>query len=646
MQQGRPEAGLPDLTAEHAPPGMMWADTLNLRNVVQDWRRAQARASVDGTPLTLNGQVYARGIGTHAYSEMIIDLKGAARSFHAVVGVDAEAEDRGAVVFVVWVDGKEAARSRLLRGGEEPQPISVDLIGAQRMKLIVEEGDDSIDTDHADWGGALFVLEPGVTERPMSVPIPVEPPPDIAMGTAPEPAIHAPRITGGTPGRPFAFQVPATGAKPLRYSARDLPAGLQLDAVTGIISGALHGPGTTPVEVTVEGPAGVAKSTLTIVGGERALALTPPLGWNSWNVWGPSVDDAKVRAAADWMVKSGLAAHGYQYINIDDAWEAAERDEDGRIRGNEKFPDMKALADYVHSKGLKLGIYSSPGPKTCGGYLGSYEHERLDAKTYAEWGIDFLKYDWCSYDQVAPDHSLAELRKPYELMREALDDCGRDIVFSLCQYGWGNVSEWGADVGGNCWRTTGDIWDSWFSMSKIGFAQNGLEPYAGPGHWNDPDMLVVGKLGWGEDLHPSRLSPHEQITHITLWTLLASPLLIGCDLAQLDDFTLALLSNPDVLEVSQDPLGRQAARVAVVDKHEVWARPLADGSIAVGLFNRSRDRATITATWEVLGLDGPQNVRNLWKRQGEGSVEGAYSASVAGRSAVFVRISPVTNGGQ
>jgi alpha-galactosidase len=299
---------------------------------------------------------------------------------------------------------------------------------------------------------------------------------------------------------------------------------------------------------------------------------------------------------------------------------------------------MKALSDYVHSKGLKLGIYSSPGPKTCAGYEGSYDHERLDAETFAEWGIDLIKYDWCSYGQIAQDDSEFELRKPYALMRQALDVCGRDIVFSLCQYGMGEVSAWGADVGGNYWRTTGDIVDTWGSLSSIGFGQAGLEEHAGPGHWNDPDMLVVGMVGWGPDLHPTRLSKHEQVTHITLWSLLAAPLLTGCDLAQLDDFTRALLANPEVLEVNQDPLGQQAGRVAVQGRQEIWARPLADGTYAVGFFNRSRRATTITVAWSDLGLAGPQPVRNLWTRLDEGTFDEEYSAPVEGHGTVMVKI--------
>jgi alpha-galactosidase len=374
------------------------------------------------------------------------------------------------------------------------------------------------------------------------------------------------------------------------------------------------------------------------VGGTRRLALTPPMGWNSWNVWAGAVDAEKVRAAADWMVKSGLAAHGYQYINIDDTWEAG-RDSSGEIQTNQKFGDMRALADYVHSKGLKLGIYSSPGPQTCGGYEGSYGHEQQDAETYARWGIDYLKYDWCSYGGIAGRGAgLEALQKPYRVMRAALDTVPRDIVYSLCQYGMGNVWEWGAEIGGNCWRTTGDINDSWGSLQRIGFSQAGHEQYAGPGHWNDPDMLVVGRLGWGPNIHPTRLTPNEQITHLTLWCLQSAPLLIGCDMAQMDPWTVSLLSNDEVLEVNQDPLAKPAGRRSQQDQVEVWARPLWDGTMAVGLFNRGIERATVTARWSDLGLHGRQPVRDLWQQKNLGSFDGSFAVPVAGHGAVLVKI--------
>ena len=308
------------------------------------------------------------------------------------------------------------------------------------------------------------------------------------------------------------------------------------------------------------------------------------------------------------------------------------------IRTNKKFPDMKGLSDYVHGLGLKLGIYSSPGPLTCAGYAGSHTYEVRDAQQYAAWGIDYLKYDWCSYRSLAKDQSRAEYKKPYEVMRAALNSVQRDIVYSLCQYGMDNVWEWGDSVGGNCWRTTGDITDTWESMSGIGFRQAGHEAYAGPGHWNDPDMLVVGWVGWGPSLHPTRLSAHEQITHITLWSLLCSPLLIGCDMTRLDEFTLSLLTNDEVLAVNQDPLGKQAARIKNDGDVEVWAKPMEDGSLAVGLFNRGEKSNPVKVTWGELGLTGPKSVRDLWRQKDLGTVDGEYSAVVARHGASLITL--------
>jgi alpha-galactosidase len=392
---------------------------------------------------------------------------------------------------------------------------------------------------------------------------------------------------------------------------------------------------------------------LRIVVGDQ-IALTPPMGWNSWNCFARAVSDAKVRAAADAMVKSGLIDHGWTYINVDDCWEVGasrpeeeRRDADGQIKTNAKFPDMKAMADYIHSKGLRAGLYSSPGPATCGGFTASYQFEQKDAAQYAAWGFDYLKYDWCSYGKIADQirknttrpTELEIFQHPYSVMRDALRQQNRDILFSFCQYGMGDVWKWGEQTGGNCWRTTGDINDSWSSMSGIGFNQNGHEKYAGPGHWNDPDMLVVGKVGWGPSLHSTHLTPNEQYTHISLWSLLAAPMLIGCDMTQMDDFTLGLLTNDEVIAVNQDALGQQAKRVwADADDDEIWARNLQDGTKAVGLFNRGDMPTNIAAKWSDLGISGKQTVRDLWRQKDLGEFDGQFSADVGRHGVVLIKV--------
>ena len=358
----------------------------------------------------------------------------------------------------------------------------------------------------------------------------------------------------------------------------------------------------------------------------NGLAKTPPMGWNSWNRFAGRIDDKTVREIADAMVSSGMQKAGYVYVNIDDTWEAG-RDANGNIQTNKKFPDMKALADYVHSKGLKLGIYSGPGPRTCAGFEGSYGHEAQDAKTYASWGIDYLKYDWCSAGQIWKDEDMQAV---YQKMGEALQASGRPIVYSLCQYGRDHVETWGAAVGGNLWRTTGDIGDRWASMSSIGFdKQVGLDSYAGPGHWNDPDMLEIGNGG---------MSDTEYRTHMSLWSLLAAPLLAGNDVRTMTPATRDILTNTEVIAIDQDPLGKEAKRLAKDGDLEVWARPLQNGDMAVGLFNRGSGEAKVTVTWQELGLSGSHKVRDLWAHADRGSAADNYSADVPSHGVVLIRI--------
>jgi alpha-galactosidase len=468
----------------------------------------------------------------------------------------------------------------------------------------------------------------------------------------PEPKINCAKVFGVRPNAPFLFTVAAVGDRPMSFSADGLPPGLQLDSKTGQITGRLTTKGDYNVTLTAMNGAGSAERKLKIVCGSQ-IGLTPAMGWNSWNCFAGSVTAEKVKSAADAMVAKDLINHGWTYINIDDYWEVnpsqaksdptlggPERDDQGRIMPNQRFPDMKGLTDYIHAKGLKAGIYSSPGPWTCGGCVASWQHEDQDAQQYGDWGFDYLKYDWCSYDGVVHgDHSLPALKKPYEVMRASLDKVPRDILFSMCQYGWGNSWQWGAQVGGNSWRTTGDITDTWGSMSEIGFNQAGQESYAGPGHFNDPDMLIVGKVGWG-NLHETRLTGPEQYTHVSLWCLLAAPLLIGCDMTQLDDFTLNLLTNDEVIAVDQDPLGRQASRVVQEGPLQVWSKDLDDGSKAVGLFNIGELEAPVTVKWSDIGVTGKQTVRDLWRQRDLGDFDGEFSAPIDHHDVLLVKISP------
>jgi len=349
------------------------------------------------------------------------------------------------------------------------------------------------------------------------------------------------------------------------------------------------------------------------------------MGWNSWNHFGCKVTDAIVREQARAMATNGMKAAGYEYVNIDDCWQG-QRDAKGFIHPNSRFPDMKALGDYIHSLGLKFGIYSSPGPKTCAGYTGSYQHEKQDAETYASWGVDYLKYDWCSARQV---YKPSEMPAVYKKMHDALVATNRPIVYSLCEYGMDRVWQWGPSVGGNLWRTTDDIEDNYTRMAFIGFGQAGLARFAGPGHWNDPDMLEVGN---------GHMNADEYRTHMSLWCILAAPLISGNDLTKMSQETLAILTNPEVIAVDQDPAGIEGHRVSEEGPLQVWMKPLADGSKAVGLFNEGESTMPVTIHFKDIGFTGKVSVRDLWERKDLGTFNGSYTAQVPRHGAVMIKV--------
>jgi len=368
------------------------------------------------------------------------------------------------------------------------------------------------------------------------------------------------------------------------------------------------------------------------------VAQTPPMGWNSWNYFAGKVDDQDIRAAADELVASGMKDAGYVYVNIDDTWEG-QRDANGELHTNSKFPDMKALADYVHSKGLKIGIYSSPGPKTCAGYEGSLGHEEQDAKLYASWGIDYLKYDLCSFipavmEKQAPNDKAEQMRlmlAAYDKMAKALRSTGRPIVLSLCQYGWDAPWEWAPALGGNLWRTTGDINAHWDRVYTILEQQAGLEKYAGPGHWNDPDMLEVGN---------GKLSLAENRAHFSMWAMLASPLLAGNDLPHMKPEIRDILTNRDVIAIDQDRLGQQARRVYADGEVEVWARHLSGGAMAIAVLNAGSDRYSthpFHLNLDKLGLHGTQQAKDLWTGK-EIALANNMPLEIASHDVLLVRV--------
>ena len=331
------------------------------------------------------------------------------------------------------------------------------------------------------------------------------------------------------------------------------------------------------------------------------LAETPPMGWSSWNKFAEKIDDKSIRQVADAIVRTGLRDAGYTYVNIDDGWQG-ERGPGGEIRPNAHFPDMKALADYLHARGLKLGIYTSPGPKSCAGFEGSYGHVEQDARTFARWGVDYVKYDLCSGEWFYDDAD--KVKRTYYEMGAALKATGRPIIYSLCEYGRFDVGSWGRSVGGHLWRTTGDIEDKFASMERIGFEKNGPPEHAGPGGWNDADMLEIGNGGMTED---------EYRTHMTLWAMSAAPLIMGHDVRTTDAAALRLLTNREVIAIDQDPKGVQGRKVRSEAAGEIWAKPLADGTMAVALFNRGDTPAEISLRPSDAGFASVTDLRDLWR---------------------------------
>jgi alpha-galactosidase len=656
-------------TAKIASAETVWLDDLNLASATQGWGEPQKNKSVGGSTLTIGGKKFTRGFGTHSESTLRLNLNGGAQEFSASVGVDDDVNKNPAssVEFIVLGDGKALWRSGVMHAGDPAKDCKATLAGVKSLVLEVSDAGDGINYDHADWADAKFETDAGrpVTVAPEPLLAPVAP----YILTPPAPA--TPRINGADvfgvrPGSPFLFTIPATGERPMKFSAKNLPRGLKLDSKTGRITGALKNKGEFTVSLYAKNSLGTTEKKFRIVCGDQ-IALTPPMGWNSWNCFANSVSEDRVKRAADALVKSGLINHGWTYINVDAGWPNKRgskdpamrgefRDAEGNIVLNSKFPDMKGMADYIHSLGLKAGLYSSPGPWTCEDYTGSWKHEQQDAQTYAKWGFDYLKYDWCSYGNVAsgvvsnlmnvgssgaPWKKDDEAIYPYKLMGNLLRDQNRDIVFSLCQYGMADVWKWGGSVNGNCWRTTGDIIDTWKSMSDIGFRQDKAAPFAKPGNWNDPDMLVVGEVGWGK-MHPSRLTPDEQYTHISLWCLLSAPLLIGCDMEKFDDFTLNLLSNDEVLALDQDALGKQASCVINSGNVRIYEKELEDGGRALGFFNLGMEPVKLEFNeFARLGLAGKQHVHDLWRQTNLADVDtanGVLPLTVPGHGVVLYKL--------
>ena len=469
----------------------------------------------------------------------------------------------------------------------------------------------------------------------------------------PAPRINGPMVYGCRPGNPFLYRIPCQGERPIRFSAEGLPDGLKLDPAAGIITGTSPLKGDYNIVIKAKNPKGTSTRKFKIAAGDK-LALTPPMGWNHWYAHYNRITDKMIREAADEMISSGMADVGYQYVNIDDCWMNAPksddslrvgplRDKQGNIIPNKHFPDMKNLTDYIHSMGLKAGIYTSPGPLTCGSFAGSYQHEEQDARQFAAWGFDFLKYDWCSYGEIIKnDTSIASYQKPYRQMGNLLKSQDRDIVFNLCQYGMSEVWKWGGEVGGHCWRTSGDLGFELDKIFDVAINNSKIRQYSKPGEWNDPDYIQIGWIGtankWG-NTELSLMPAAKQYAYMSLWSLLAAPLIYSGDMSKLDEFTLNVLCNPEVIDVNQDQLGESGFVIEKSKECFIMVKNLADGSLAIGLFNRGKEATEVICDWSELHLSGKQSVRDLWRQKELGIYKNSFTAQVLAQGVVMVKIS-------
>jgi len=623
-------------------------------------------------------EVRGSGFVTHPESAVVFRMNGRVTSFDGEVAIapDAAKEKKSGreikAVCRIWADGKIVWNSSVFSEKSKPVKVHADLLGAEEVVLETTSTAPWVayEATIVEWRDAAFSYESGAVLQPVT-----DPKATMQLGILTPPASEAPAFNGADvwgvrPGHPVIFRMPVSGVRPMHFSAKGLPQGVTFDAKKGILGGvAPQQKGDYPIVVTASNAKGSATKTITLKVGDT-ICLTPPMGWNSWNIWGSAFTGDHAKAAAQALDESGLADYGFAYINLDDWWEmnnskqntkrpelrGAARDKDGMIISNPSFPDMKGLTDYIHSFGFKAGLYSSPGPQTCGGCEGSWQHEEQDAKRWADWGFDYIKYDWCSYGEIYRKETGNStwdghkntyndaFAKPYRLMGECLRKQDRDIVYSFCQYGLGEVQKWGRDAGGNCWRSWQDLKDTWpwLEVAFEGYVPNvEFYRYVGPGFWADPDMMIVGDQRSFGTTHPTFVTHNEQYTHVSLWCMIGSPLLIGTDLTKLDDFTKNLLMNREVIAISQDTLGMVARRVMHDDLHSVWERPLANGDNAVAIVNRYPVTHTFKVDLKSLGLGGEYIVRDCWRQVGEGVVCGEYTTEIPPHATKLIRLARV-----
>ncbi len=637
----------------------VWLDDLGIKTFSEGIPSVSAKTTAGGEAMQMKGISFNRGVGVNSTSVLVFYLNGNATEFSAIVGVDDKGVKDLVHHFYVIGDRRILFESGEMKLGDEPKNVKVNLNGIKRLGLLVIV-DTRATTDYTNWANAQFVMKDDF--KPQNIPNSDEKyiltPPSVKT-----PKINSAKLFGATPNNPVLYTIAATGERPMSFLVKNLPKGLSVDAKTGIISGKIAQKGTYSTVLKAKNKFGETTKDLKIVIGDT-IALTPPIGWNGWNSWAREIDRGKVIASADAMVKMGLNQHGWTYINIDDAWQGQRGGQLNALQPNEKFPKFTEMVDYIHGLGLKVGVYSTPWITSYAGYagassnfenggfpdsvknnkrafryIGKYRFETQDALQMAAWGIDYLKYDWRIEVPSA------------ERMSKALKASGRDIVYSISNSApFSNAQDWVHLT--NTYRTGPDIRDSWLSLYVSAFTLDKWSPYGGHGHWLDPDMMILGNVTTGSDLHPTRLTPDEQYSHVSLFSLLAAPLLIGCPIEQLDAFTLNLLTNDEVIEINQDPLGKSARLVSDENGVQIWVKPLEDGSYAVGLFNvgdfgktpesyfRWGDETPKPFIFDFnkMGLKGNFKLRDVWRQKDLGTFKDVFKTDIRHHGVVMLRM--------
>ena len=639
-----------------------WLGEINIKSFSEGIPAVVANTNQRGDSLKIGGVYYERGVGAQSLSVLSFFLNGNAKKISAEVGIDDATDYGGMASFFVIADRKILFESGPMKAGDAAKKINVDLTGIQRLGLLIKPNHED-GRIYSDWANAYFLMSgdykpetiPNTGEKYILTPAPAK-----------TPKINSPKIFGAAPGNPFLFTIAASGQRPMYFDADHLPEGLSIDHSTGIITGKVNQRGTYLVTLKAKNQLSETRKELKIKIGDT-IALTPPMGWNGWNSWARNIDEEKVISSANAMVSKGLSQHGWAYINIDDAWQGQRGGDFNAIQPNGKFPGFDKMIEHVHGLGLKIGLYSTPWISSYAGYpggssnfptgiypdsvrenkrayryIGKYCFEKNDALQMAAWDIDYLKYDW-------------RLEVPSaKRMSVALKNSGRDIVYSLSNSApFAHAKDWERIA--NAWRTGPDIRDSWASLYLSAFTLDKWAPYGSPGHWNDPDMLIVGNVSTGTTLHPTRLTPDEQYSHVTLFSLLSAPLMIGCPIEQLDSFTLNLLSNDEVIEIDQDPLGQSARLLIDENGLQVWVKPMEDGSYTAGLFNidgfgetpqsyfRWGDEKArpFTFDFKKVGLKGKWKLRDVWRQKDLGEFNGSFTTKINHHGVMMIRMFPV-----